>query len=60
MVLSPLIVSADKIDLRIPGIARETSLPVGGENLWHYAGPTDGSMLTHTQGSLPLLPARVA
>jgi hypothetical protein len=33
MVLSPLIVSADKIDCHIPGIARETSLPVGGENL---------------------------
>jgi hypothetical protein len=31
--LSPLIVYADKIDFRIPGNARETSLPVGGENL---------------------------
>jgi hypothetical protein len=33
MVLSPLIVSAEKIDFRIPGNAKETSLPVGEENL---------------------------
>jgi hypothetical protein len=33
MVLSPLIVSTGKIDFRIPGNAKETSLPVGEENL---------------------------
>jgi hypothetical protein len=33
VVLSPLIVSAEKIDFHIPGNAKETSLLVGGENL---------------------------
>jgi hypothetical protein len=60
MVLSPLIVFANKIDFRIHGNAKETSPSVGGESLWHYAVPTDGSASTHTQGSLLLLPACVA